>query len=277
MITIDYLHCVPRGISDSVAAMEKDIPPGGVKLTDDEKRIIKNPLQVWNDILAQLGLGDVCNVVVHYCTEKVPDHEDLKGDMILIAGSPHNVDDTDQDWIPRLRRLLRKEINSATNRPILTICFGCQVLAQVLGGTVSKFDSFQIDGVEIALSADGMKHPVMQKIITDDRDEKIFQTYSAHQCYISSSGTATVLAWGEHCIQAIGAKTNILGVQFHPDFDELFMRVLMKVRQKEILKDIDTQWIPNPLDPYLNNLPKINEGAAVIDAFIRHHFSDRIG
>ena len=53
----------------------------------------------------------------------------------LITGSKHGAYE-DHDWIPPLEKFLRDA--HAKNVPIVGICFGHQILAQALGGTVEK-------------------------------------------------------------------------------------------------------------------------------------------
>ena len=76
----------------------------------------------------------------------------------LISGSRHGAYE-DHDWIPRLEELIREIV--AARVPLVGICFGHQIMAQALGGTVEKFDggwavgrhSYDWDGDEVVLNA----------------------------------------------------------------------------------------------------------------------------
>ncbi|MCK0149032.1 type 1 glutamine amidotransferase [Marivita sp. S6314] len=54
----------------------------------------------------------------------------------LITGSRHGAYE-DHDWIPPLEALIRDIV--AADRPLIGVCFGHQIIAQALGGTVEKF------------------------------------------------------------------------------------------------------------------------------------------
>ena len=76
----------------------------------------------------------------------------------LITGSKHGVYE-DHPFIPPLEALIR-DIRDA-GRPLIGVCFGHQIIAQALGGTVEKFArgwsvgrrSYDWQGEEIALNA----------------------------------------------------------------------------------------------------------------------------
>jgi GMP synthase-like glutamine amidotransferase len=67
--------------------------------------------------------------------EALPDPENL--DAILLTGSPAGVYD-DLDWIAPLERFVRAAYEART--PMAGVCFGHQLIAQALGGTVRKSD-----------------------------------------------------------------------------------------------------------------------------------------
>ena len=76
----------------------------------------------------------------------------------IITGSKHGAYEP-HDWIPPLQQLIRDVY--ADGRPMVGICFGHQIIAQALGGTVEKYakgwavgrQNYLIDGQPIALNA----------------------------------------------------------------------------------------------------------------------------
>ncbi len=86
-----------------------------------------------------------------------PDGPDA-ADGWLITGSKHGAYE-DHDWIPPLEALIR-DIH-ATDRPMIGVCFGHQIIAQALGGKVEKFaggwsvgrTEYVLNGETVALNA----------------------------------------------------------------------------------------------------------------------------
>lgn len=76
----------------------------------------------------------------------------------LVTGSRHGAYE-DHDWIPPLEDLIRSIATS--ERPMVGICFGHQIIAQALGGKVEKFrggwsvgrQTYDFGDTELALNA----------------------------------------------------------------------------------------------------------------------------
>ncbi|WP_300549348.1 type 1 glutamine amidotransferase [Roseovarius sp.] len=76
----------------------------------------------------------------------------------LITGSKHGAYEN-LPWIAPLEQLIRDIY--ADGRPLVGVCFGHQVIAQALGGTVEKFDGgwsvgvteYEIEGMRLPLNA----------------------------------------------------------------------------------------------------------------------------
>ncbi len=57
-------------------------------------------------------------------------------DLLVVMGSVESVTDASVPWIPPERRLVASAVDDGV--PVLGVCFGGQLLAQVLGGTVTR-------------------------------------------------------------------------------------------------------------------------------------------
>ena len=95
---------------------------------DDRARGLRIPGSVTP---ALTGLGFDVEVVDLVVGDPVPD----AADVVVVLGSVASAGD-DLDWLDRERGFLRDAVAAAT--PVLGICFGGQLLASVLGGTVGR-------------------------------------------------------------------------------------------------------------------------------------------
>lgn len=136
----------------------------------------------------------------------------MAADAWIITGSKHGVYD-DLPFIAPLEDLIR-EIR-ATERPLVGICFGHQIIAQALGGTVEKFDGGWQLGLQSYQAPDGG-----------------FSLYAWHQDQVTTPPPgAETLAANSSCAHAmLRYAPDCLTVQGHPEFGRDYIELLMRVR-----------------------------------------------
>ena len=130
----------------------------------------------------------------------------------LVTGSKHGAYE-DHPWIPPLEALLRA-IHGA-GRPLVGICFGHQIIAQALGGTVVKYpEGWAIGATEIAV---------------DDRHVTL-NSWHQDQVVALPDGSKTLAqtSFCDHAILAHGPRT--LTVQAHPEFPNSVVETLIETR-----------------------------------------------
>lgn len=130
----------------------------GILQTGHAPQEVKDKLGTYPDMFAQLLAGHGFD----FETWSVVDNQFPPGpeaaDGWLITGSKHGAYE-DHDWIAPLESLVRDI--QASQRPLVGICFGHQVIAQALGGKVEKFQdgwaigpqNYDFDGTEMTLNA----------------------------------------------------------------------------------------------------------------------------
>ncbi len=101
----------------------------------------------------------------------------------------------------------------ATGTPLLGICLGGQLLAEVAGGAVSSNRCGEKGLVEIELTAGGRADPLLAGI--DDR----FQAFQWHNDSFAVPPPAQHLARSVACPGQAFRLGNAWGVQFHPEVD----------------------------------------------------------
>jgi GMP synthase-like glutamine amidotransferase len=130
-------------------------------------------------------------------------------DLVVAMGSPWSVYDTDRigSWVTRELELVRDAHNRGI--PFLGVCFGGQLLAAALGGTVERAPRPELGWVEVR---------------SDDPDliapGPWFQWHGDR--FVPPAG-ARVLAENDVGVQAFSVGRS-LGVQFHPEADARLLR-----------------------------------------------------
>ena len=127
-------------------------------------------------------------------------------DGAIISGSQSSVYD-DRPWIQDLSRWVEGAIEDGL--PILGVCWGHQLLAQILGGTV-KGGTYELGYVQVHQDADD---PIWDGI---PDPFTVFATHSDH--VVELPPNAQLLASNETGVQAF-RHGQIYTTQFHPEYD----------------------------------------------------------
>ena len=167
-------------------------------------------------------------------------------DAYIITGSKYSVYD-DVDWISRLKDYLSTIIQ--TDKPILGICFGHQLLAEVLGGNVIKNPKgWELGSYQIQLTESGLNSPLFKDILNNE----IF--YESHQDFVEClPANSTELSTSDKGNQSFVYNDKIFGVQFHPEFSWDVTRMLMDLRIKKGIKVDDETLDKSSKGPVLLN------------------------
>ena len=147
-------------------------------------------------------------------------------DGYIITGSKYSVYDNIK-WIDKLKYDLLSIIER--EKPMLGICFGHQLLAEVLGGNVCKNSKgWELGSYRVQLTKEGIDSPLFNGLSSNE----IF--YESHQDVVESPPlNSTVLANSAKGNQSFVMNKNIYGVQFHPEFNWDITRKLMDIRIKK--------------------------------------------
>jgi len=137
----------------------------------------------------------------------------------LITGSKHGAYE-DHDWIAPLEGLIR-DIHTS-GKPMVGVCFGHQIIAQALGGTVEKFDGgWSVGRTEYTM------------------DGRIVALNAWHQDQVTTLPEgARVVGSSDFCANAMLAYGDtIWTLQPHPEFGADFIDGLIKTRGKGVVPD----------------------------------------
>ncbi len=139
----------------------------------------------------------------------------------LVTGSKHGAYEA-HDWIPPLEKLIR-EIYAA-DQPMIGVCFGHQVIAQALGGTVEKF-------------AGGWG--VGNFTYTDKNGDNAITLNAYHQDQVvKAPECATDVLGNDFCANAVLTYGNkAYTMQPHPEFSTQYIRDLIEARAIGVIDD----------------------------------------
>ncbi|MEO0402787.1 MAG: type 1 glutamine amidotransferase [Pseudomonadota bacterium] len=165
----------------------------------------------------------------------------------LITGSKHGAYE-DHPFIPPLEDLIRAI--HAADRPMIGVCFGHQIIAQAMGGTVVKFDGgwsvghteYDYDGQGIALNA-----------------------WHQDQVIKVPDGARTVASSGfcEHAALVYGDR--IWTIQPHPEFGSDMVTALATYRGPGVVPAAQLNAVRNRIDAPVNQ----SDIAADMAAFLK--------
>ncbi len=150
------------------------------------------------------------------------------GDLLLIMGGPMSVNDSDS-WITEelafLQATLRKDI------PILGICFGSQLLAKALGGSVVPGSTFEIGMNPVTLTDVGKADPVFRKFPST---LQVFQWHG--EGIVLPQETKPLMASPNFPTQAFRAKDGCYGLLFHLEMEEAGIHALCRECPEDVQK-----------------------------------------
>ena len=143
-------------------------------------------------------------------------------DAFLITGSKLSVYDK-VDWINSLEKFIGKLF--ASNKKIVGICFGHQIIAQSLGGKVEKSRNGWQIGVRTAHS-----------VATPSEEQNNlgqFNLIYSHQDEVKSAPEAAEISASTETCQNVMMKigNNVLTFQGHPEFSVEYALELLKLRE----------------------------------------------
>lgn len=143
-----------------------------------------------------------------YQDQRFPGQDDF--DWLLIMGGPMNVDEEAQyPWLAKEKRFIGESI--AGGKVVLGICLGAQLIAEVIGGKVTRNPVVEIGWFPIHWSEEAMASPLFSFF---PRQTRVFQWHG--DTFSSLPAEAVLLAESEACRhQAFIYKRRVVGFQFH--------------------------------------------------------------
>ncbi|BFM14467.1 GMP synthase [Maricurvus nonylphenolicus] len=167
---------------------------------------------------------DIEWIVYNAVDGELPDDIDAC-DGYITTGSRYGVNDGD-DWIDRLQDFLSSLVSA--NKKYVGICFGHQLLAKALGGTVERSPK----GWGVGVSFNQVNH---QKDWMMPFQDSMDLVVSHQDQVINLPEHAEVLASSNFCpFYIVQYSPNLMSVQGHPEFSKEYSSELMNRRRDRI-------------------------------------------
>lgn len=143
-------------------------------------------------------------------------------DALIVMGGPMGIyDEAIHPWLAEEKILIKEAI--AAGKIVLGICLGAQLIADVLGGKVTRNAHKEIGWLPIAINADAATHPIAQVFA---RNPNVFHW---HGDTFALPPGAVHLASSEGCAnQAYAYRDQVFGFQFHLETTPASARALIE-------------------------------------------------
>jgi len=186
---------------------------------------------------------------------EVPDSFAFDG--CVVTGSSASVY-WDEPWIGQLKAWVGEAVEAGL--PFLGVCYGHQLLANVLGGQVEAMGEYEIGYRTI--------HQTDSTRLLDGVDED-FTAFTTHSDYVRKAPPgATVFARNDYGIHGF-RKGRVFAVQFHPEYDTTTAEIVTEG------KDLPEERIAAVLDGVTEeNYRAACEAKQLFDNFLR--FVERV-
>ena len=171
-----------------------------------------------------------------------PTDEELKKIKgIVIPGSGNSAYWDNVEWYAELFKLLDKIVNENKQINLLGICFGAQILAQALGGKVTKMDrAFNRGGDHVVLQPSFYELQYIKELELDPQRPIVIG--KAHGDHVVELPTGAILHGSSNVanteLYTIGE--NVLAMQGHPEFNEAWIAGAHYRSLKQDMDDYET-------------------------------------
>lgn len=180
-------------------------------------------------------------VVRPFLGEALPDVRAIRG--AVISGSWSMVTDR-EGWSERTADWIRALMEHDT--PLLGVCYGHQLIADALGGTVDYNPRGSETGRQtVVVNEAGQNDPLLEGLPTR------FGAFLSHaQSVLALPPGATALAASEQdAMQIIRYSPQAFSVQFHPEFTPQIMRAIIESRSERLAEQINVAQLLADCEP----------------------------
>lgn len=176
------------------------------------------PYDASGGVAAALGrAGERAVHVRPYAGDALPQAAELTG--LVVLGGPAGAADDEVPHLAAERHLVRQAVGLGL--PALGVCFGAQLLAVALGGSVTRAPSPEVGMDVVRLTAAGHADPVLGPA---GGELPVLQWHQ--DTYTLPAGAVSLATSGACAAQAFSYGSNVYGLQFHIEIDRALAEVI---------------------------------------------------
>ena len=159
----------------------------------------------------------------HWDREETPPDPD-QYDLLVVMGGPMNIyEDANFQWLPAEKAYLDQILS--IDKPVLGVCLGAQLLADRLGGPVTRNEFSEIGWSDVALNP-----AVREPGALFEHMPSVSNVFQWHGDTFAIPEGATPIGSSKACANQGFIKGNAIGLQFHLEFDREALRGLIKAQ-----------------------------------------------
>jgi GMP synthase-like glutamine amidotransferase len=181
--------------------------------------------------------------------EELPEMNDF--DWLIIMGGSMNIYEEDKyPWLREEKNFIAEAI--AGKKIVLGVCLGSQLIADVLGGKVSKNTYKEIGWFPVSLTTDAKNSSIFSKF------PGRFIAFHWHGDTFKIPPGAARIAESEACANQIFEYGRVIGLQFHLEYSVDSINLMLKNCEDEI---VDGKYIQaaDEIASHISNVREINK------------------
>jgi len=187
--------------------------------------------------------------------EKLPDISDF--DWLAIMGGSMNIYEEDKfPWLKEEKDFIAKAI--AANKILLGICLGSQLIADVLGGKVSKNKFKEIGWFPVSLTREARDSSIFSSLPVT------FTAFHWHGDTFKIPHGAARIAQSEGCANQAFERGRAIGLQFHLEYSKKSIDLMFQNCGDEL---VDGKYIQTP-DEILSKIANVYEMNKTLDLIL---------
>ncbi|HEY9247383.1 MAG TPA: type 1 glutamine amidotransferase [Candidatus Methanoperedens sp.] len=181
--------------------------------------------------------------------EELPDIDDFDW-LVIMGGSMNIYEEEKYPWLKEEKNFIAESI--ADNKIILGICLGSQLIADILGGRVTRNKYREIGWFPVTLTGEAKSSPIFGTLPNK------FCAFHWHGDTFRIPPGAVRMAGSEGCTNQAFEYGRVIGLQFHLEYSEKSIDFMLQNCSDEIAdwKYIQKQ---DEITSHISNVNKIKE------------------